>query len=136
MAEEEELLRMSRLLIADDIAYRQQLETAVGTIFTLSSIFVSANHFVIPQHLYSKLNSTLLLTGTGLGWDSSGLGFRDTSLTIGECVTILMNYEIRTAQIIYPEQLSDGSLASLLIDEDYIVHDKVMLTLLLTILPY
>ena len=46
-----------------------------------------------------------------------------------------MNYEIRTGQIIYPEQLSDGSLASLLKDEDYIVHDKVMLTLVLTILP-
>ena len=55
MAEEEELLRMSRLLIADDIAYRQQLETAVSTIFTLSFSHESASHFVIPQLLYSNI---------------------------------------------------------------------------------
>ena len=55
MAEEEELLRMSRLLIADDIAYRQQLETAVSIIFTLSSFFVRVIHFVTPQHLHSNI---------------------------------------------------------------------------------
>ena len=43
MAEEEEVLRMSRLLVADDIAYRQQLTTAVGE-FTPFLCFV-----VLPQ---------------------------------------------------------------------------------------
>ena len=30
MAEQEEVMRMSRLLVADDIAYRQQLKNAVS----------------------------------------------------------------------------------------------------------
>ena len=46
-------------------------------------------------------------------------------LSIGECVSILTNYETWTGKLISHEQLHDGSLSDLLTEDDYVIHDKV-----------
>ena len=38
---------------------------------------------------------------------------------------VLRNYEVRTKQVITPEQLQDGSLAELLVDSDYNLEQSV-----------
>ena len=38
MSEEEELVRMSRLLACEDLSYRQQLTTAVSIVFNINPL--------------------------------------------------------------------------------------------------
>ena len=46
-------------------------------------------------------------------------------LMVWDASCILRNYEVRTKQVITPEQLQDGSLADLLVDSDYDLEQSV-----------
>ena len=46
-------------------------------------------------------------------------------LSVWDASCILRNYEVRTKQVITPEQLQDGSLAELLVDSDYDLEQSV-----------
>ena len=46
-------------------------------------------------------------------------------LTVWDASCVLRNYEVRTKQVITPEQLQDGSLAELLVDSDYNLEQSV-----------
>ena len=47
------------------------------------------------------------------------------SLSVWDASCVLRNYEVRTKQVITPEQLQDGSLAELLVDSDYDLTQSV-----------
>ena len=62
-------------------------------------------------------------------------GFRDLTLTVWDASCILRNYEVHTKKTISPEQLQDGSLASLLEDSDYNLSQSVS-ALFTTLITY
>ena len=47
------------------------------------------------------------------------------SLSVWDASCVLRNFEVRTQQVITPEQLQDGSLAELLVDSDYDLTQSV-----------
>ena len=49
---------------------------------------------------------------------------------------ILRNYEVRTKQVITPEQLQNGSLAELLVDSDYDLEQSVSTPYFLQLLTF
>ena len=111
---------MARLLAINNEVYQQQLIDAVS-VFQIFCMSIH-HHFKCPylSSLKCAPYSELFLVVFYLIQ-----GFKDSSLTVTEAVAILNNFEQRTGKIITHDQLHDGFLKDLLIDEDYNLKGKV-----------
>ena len=89
----------------------------------MDSLYLSILHVVAPQQHFQYF---FLFQG-----------FKDLTLTVWDASCVLRNYEVRTKKTISPEQLQDGSLASLLEDSDYNLSQSVsaLFTTLITYFP-
>ena len=75
-----EIVRMNRMLQVEDLSFKLQLEESVSILYLHCNIFLNLD--LDPKFLYPFINLPVL-----------SQGFSDTSLTVGEAATVLLNYE-------------------------------------------